>query len=278
MSDHLRTGHETAEQAQSWLGDWSSIISPARVIVSGGEPLLNPDINNWLRVIRATWPHCWIEISSNGSNFKKSQVIKTLSEIGNCSLQLTCHHTVIGIGLELFRDELVQTIDKDQGWTHAENTDPKISMKMQKGTAFILAGVEEIFVRTYHGTGPSMRPWQSKSAAEAHAVCASPKHPILYKNRLYKCPPIANLRDTLSLHKLDTNAAWWDYLKYRGYGTGDDLDSFLADIGQPNAKICTMCSSDTAANQIQHYEVGSVGHKIMIYPNWSTFRKEDAKL
>ena len=278
MSDYLRTGHETAKQAQSWLEAWSSKISPKKVVVSGGEPLLNPEINDWLRLIRRTWPDCMIEISSNGTNFKKSEILKTLGEIGNSLLYLTCHHHTIGIGFEQFRNELVEAIDQDQGWEHAANTDPNISMKMQKGTAFVAAGIAEIFVRTYHGVGPSMRPWQSKSAAESHAVCASPRNPILYKNRLFKCSPVANLKDTLTMHKLDTNATWWDYLKYQGYGPEDDIQAFVADIGQPNLKICTMCSPDPAANQIQHYEIGNVGHKIMIYPNWSTLHKQDATL
>jgi len=278
MSDHLRTGHETAQQAQTWLADWRTRITPKRVIVSGGEPLLNSEIHDWLRLIRATWPDAFIEISSNGTNLKKSEILETLGQVGNCLLNLTCHHTIVSVGLDQFRNELVQAIDQDSGWEHVENKDPTVSMKMQKGTVTVTAGIAEIFVRTYHGTGPSMRPWQSKSAAESHAVCASPKHPVLYKNKLYKCMPIANLKDTLTLHKLETNAAWWDYLKYQGFSLDDDLDAFVADIGQPNPKICTMCSPDPALNQVHHYEVGNVGHKIMIYPNWSTLHKQDATI
>jgi hypothetical protein len=106
-----------------------------------------------------------------------------------------------------------------------------------------------------------VRPWQSKDPAMAHAICASPNNPQLYKNRLYKCTPIANVKDILGLHGLLDNAHWQDYLNYKGYGVDDDLEAFVQDIGKPNAKICTMCADAKPLAVIQHYELTNVVRK-----------------
>jgi hypothetical protein len=276
MSDQLREGHELASQGVNWLSAWSNRIQPHQVTITGGEPTLNPDLVMWCQLVRNTWPAAHIEIHSNGSELKRSKIIPALTQIGNCTLVLTCHHHPINIGYSLFESQMVVEIKQDGDWLHAEKTDTAlVVMHKQSATIKILA--QEVYTRPYHGTAQGMRPWKSKDAAASHSMCATPKHPVMYKNRLYKCLPIANLRDTLVMNKLDDNAAWWDYLQYTGYGPDDNLDEFFQDVGTPNI-ICTMCSSQPAKAQFKHYELGNVGQKVMIYPNWSRKTSTDATM
>jgi hypothetical protein len=269
MSDQPRRGHVLAEEGMNWLNVWKQKIQPEQITITGGEPLLNPDIVLWCQLIRDTWPQCHVVIQSNGSNLKRSKIIPALTQIGNITLVLTCHHHSINLGFAMFQDEMIKEIDADSDWQHADLTGETVLVKLTKQTACIKVGIQETYTRPYNGVGASMRPWKSKSIEMSHAICATPEHPVLYQNKLYKCLPVANLRDTLTMHKMDKNAAWWDYLQYNGFGPEDDLSEFFADVGKPNQKTCTMCSENIALCQFKHYELGNVGQKITIYPSWS---------
>ena len=69
--------------------------------------------------------------------------------------------------------------------------------------------------------------------AKAHSICGNPNVPILYKNKLYKCAPIANLKD------LDKKGKY----KYEGIGPNGDLKLLVENINKPES-ICSMCPDD----------------------------------
>jgi hypothetical protein len=78
---------------------------------------------------------------------------------------------------------------------------------------------------------------------------------------LYKCAPIANVKDALEIQGLLDNALWQDYLSYKGYGINDDIEAFVQDIGKPNTKICTMCADAKPLAMVPHYELANVVRK-----------------
>ena len=77
--------------------------------------------------------------------------------------------------------------------------------------------------------------------AKAHAICGNPNVPILYKNKLYKCAPIANLKD------LDKKGKY----KYEGIGPNGDLSPLIDNINKPES-ICSMCPESTD-HSIDHF-------------------------
>ena len=83
---------------------------------------------------------------------------------------------------------------------------------------------------------------------------------FLYKNRIYKCGPIANLRDTLELHNLQDDPDWQLYLEYTGFGPADNLTELVNNFDKPN-KICSMCSKNLQDAEVDHYALGSVLEK-----------------
>jgi hypothetical protein len=97
--------------------------------------------------------------------------------------------------------------------------------------------------------------------------CGSPLNPLLYKNKIYKCGPIANLRDTLELHKLLDDPDWKFYLDYIGYASTDNLDELINNFDKPNS-ICSMCSKNRIDAEIDHYAPNNVLEKREII--WQT--------
>ena len=262
MSDHNRTeGSVSLADANEWIQTWSEKITMDTLVITGGEPTLNPDLFEIIRSARRHWPDAHIKLVTNGEHFDKVDPLEVLLEVGNSTLWISCHWN-IGPSFDLLQQRTHFLANSHGTWRHHH---PEIAsdvyLDMRQGTVTINMAVYSEFIRTYHGQGTLMRPWRSKNHEVSHALCASPKNPQLYKNRLYKCSPIANLKGTLELHGLLKNAPWQDYLSYTGYGVDDDLEAFVQDVGMPNAKICTMCSDSKLPTQVPHYEIGNVVRK-----------------
>lgn len=115
------------------------------------------------------------------------------------------------------------------------------------------------FVKPYKNYGKYMQPWETKNIADSYNFCGSPRNPVLYKNKIYKCGPIANLRDTLCLFNLEDSPKWQKYLDYRGFSYNDDISVLLENFGKPEW-ICSMCPSNKEG-LVDHYKDGSVQFK-----------------
>lgn len=263
MSDHNRTeGSVPLSDAAAWMVSWSEKISMDTLVITGGEPTLNPDLAEIIKSARQHWPDAHIKLITNGEHFgEEVDPIAMLKQVGNATLWISCHWN-IGPSFDLLQKRTWALINAHGKWTnkHPQIVDD-VYMDIEQDSVSVKMAVYSDFVRTYHGTGILMRPWQSKDPKASHSICSSPNNPQLYKNRLYKCAPIANLKDALTLHSLLDNAHWQDYLAYQGYGIDDDLTAFVADVGKPNTKICTMCADARPLAQVPHYEISNVVRK-----------------
>lgn len=255
---HGEQGSVTLDTANEWMTTWSNLLTVDTLVITGGEPLLNPDILEIVRSARTHWPDTHIQLVTNGEHFDTVDPLPVLLEIGNSTLWVSCHWN-IGPYFDQLQKRFHAVANANGTWvSHHPEIANGVYLDMRQGTTKITMAVYGEFIKTYHGTGASMRPWRSKDPAMAHAYCGSPNNPQLYNNRLYKCSPIANLKKVLIKHQLDKVGPWQDYLAYKGYGPEDNLEEFVQDIGQPNAKICTMCSDNKQVAQVPHYDIGNV--------------------
>jgi hypothetical protein len=262
MSDHNRSeGSVSLADAAAWMQAWSEKISMDTLVITGGEPTLNPDLFEIIKSARSHWPDAHIKLMTNGEHFAKVDPIAVLKEVGNATLWISCHWS-FGPSFDLLQKQTHDLINSYGKWTnkHPQVVD-SVYLDMEQDSVSVKMAVYGEFVRTYHGTGILIRPWNSKNPTAAHSICSSPSNPQLYKNRLYKCSPIANLKDTLELQGLLDNAHWQDYLSYKGYGVDDDIGSFVQDIGKPNTKICGMCTDAKPLAVVPHYEMANVVRK-----------------
>ena len=90
-----------------------------------------------------------------------------------------------------------------------------------------------------------MAPFKS-DPKKAHSICGNPNVPVLYKNKLYKCAPIANLLDLPNTKGF----------KYKPIDSLGNLNSFVKMIGKPES-ICSMCP-ESRSHSIDHYAKGEV--------------------
>ncbi len=254
LSDFDRKGGIRINEGVNWLRDWSKRLTIDTLCLFGGEPLLNPDFRSWVSAARHFFPDTHIKVITNGF-YLKSDHVNILSEIRNATLQISFHFRN--------RDKSLLKIIKDATahlrWNVTKTDEEIIFLKFINENLNVQCARFGEFRKPYKNSKNQMMPWNSTDLQGSINNCGSPRNPILYKNKLWKCAPIANLRDTLNTLNSYDKKAWKPYLEYKGYGLEDDIETFINDFGKAN-KICSMCCS-TNESEIDHFAPGMVRNK-----------------
>lgn len=258
MTDYRRPGWVSAEQGREWIEQWSQILDVDTVCLFGGEPLLNRDIETWIDLVRQAWPLATIKVITNGVYLDRRNILPKLFEVGNAVYQVSLHWRS-GPIFDKVKQNLIKQLHDYSGWSVIDQNRSDLIMSMTRESLTVQLAVFGEFIKSYQGYGQSMMPWNSNDPEKSHSICGSPANPILYKNRIYKCGPLGNLRDTLIMHQLDQHPNWQPYLT-AGYAPTDDLTELIDNFGKPNP-ACAMCSSNKSIAEIQHYRPGAVHEK-----------------
>lgn len=65
------TGHQYWNDYSDLYIKWSSLLTIDNIAILGGEPLLNPDLLNWIHGVAKLWPNNTISIVTNGTQFNR---------------------------------------------------------------------------------------------------------------------------------------------------------------------------------------------------------------
>lgn len=241
LSDRQRDGVASYLDIQSWLQDWGQKINPNVITLFGGEPCLHPDLVDICRSVRSTWPQSTIRLITNGyllDNFDSSAWF----EFANFEMQISIHRKDHE---KIINQKIKNILSHRKNWrvsVHGGNNHKQI--EWVSDSVSIYKSVFKDFIIPFKGQ--DITPWDS-DPAEAHKICGSPATPILYKGKLYKCPPIANIIDLTGSY----------YADYYGYGSGDDLTNFVNAINKPES-VCGHCPSRSQAVVIDHMNLKNV--------------------
>ena len=240
--DYNHNWTENLDNIAQNMEAWSKHLDPDNLTLIGGEPLLHPYIYDIINLTRKNFDHACIEIYTNGLLFpKRPKLIEQLLELGNAKISLTYHNRDPQVR-SIIDKNIKKYIFKQYAWYQTgpntwqykdvvfETTDPT-------------QGDWYDYRRNINGV---LKPWNDKDPASSYANCSANIYPIIYKNRLYKCPPISMLETHLTKYNQLNDADWAPYLEYKGLGldcTEDELDNFINNIQQPHS-ICAMCPAN----------------------------------
>jgi organic radical activating enzyme len=70
LNNYYFSGHEKWNDYLDVYRIWSEKIDFDQIIILGGEPTLNPDLDSWIKGLVQLWPKSKISIRSNGSHLK----------------------------------------------------------------------------------------------------------------------------------------------------------------------------------------------------------------
>lgn len=245
LSDFDRKGVMPFNDVIDSIDTWKNKVYPEILSIFGGEPLLHPKIHDIFLAVRQAWPDVTIRLITNGYLLSKQKVGNFFAHTPfemQVSVHRLDHEHIINKNIIAFLKnysdwKIIKVGEPGPGKHHSYRwVRPGFKIWKSKFGEFVMP---------YNHEGNQLVPFKS-NPAKAHAICGNPDVPILYKNKLYKCAPIANLLD------LPNTKGY----RYNPIQANDNIDKFVQLIGKPES-ICSMCP-ESRSHAVDHYAKGEV--------------------
>ena len=234
--------HEDFEEMKSNMLAWSKRLDPDNFTIIGGEPLIHPKIYEIIKHSRECFDHARVEVYSNGFFLpKRDQLLQVLIDTQPSKLSITLHNKDIDVR-NTVQKNIEEHIIKDLTWDNTEHGKWKYQDVELEITDPTQGGWYD-YRQTIDGV---LKPWKDNDPISSYSKCSANMYPIIYKNRLYKCPPISMLETHATKYGLNDDADWEAYLKYKGIAldcSDYELGGFVSNIFAPHP-ICNMCPAN----------------------------------
>lgn len=236
-SDLPHKGFLTWNEGREQILPWLDRVSIPDFGIIGGEPLLNPDIKQWIVGIRKLLPSAQIRFTTNGLLLEKHlDILDLCSDVGNVVFKITKHLDDTKL------DKLIQIIFDKFNW------EPVIEFGINRwrtnNDLRLQINSPAVFVKTFVGEYRNMKPHNS-DPDEAFKICCQKTCPLIYQGKLYKCSTTALLEDVLSRFDQPNLTEWEKYL-HKGLSpdcSESDLNNFIQNFGQPHS-MCSQCPTE----------------------------------
>jgi sulfatase maturation enzyme AslB (radical SAM superfamily) len=236
FSDLKHQGYIPWATAKSWLESWRNRLYFDAIGIIGGEPLMNPDIREYILGIRELFPSTQIRFVTNGLLLNKHfDVVDLLDSVGNSVLKISYH---------VNDDTLDQTIDKIMSHSQWKpirefGIDRMVS---PTGMRFQIARPEK-FLKTFRNNYDNMMP-HANNPVDAFEICVQKRCPMLLDGRIWKCGTLALTPRILERMGFPNRDSWQSFID-AGLGVDcedAELQKFVGNFGKPHAK-CAQCPS-----------------------------------
>lgn len=238
-SDLKHTGYVSWQQGKAWLADWNKRLIIEDFGIMGGEPLINPELEQWLIGTRQLLPESQIRLTTNGLLlWKYPDLIDLCQSLGNVVFKITVH-----VADQRLEEEIIKIKERITWQSVTEH-----GIKRWRSTSGLRLQINRPtrFLRPFRNSYLDMAPWQS-DPQDAFDQCIQQTCPLLYRGRIYKCSTSALLLDTLERSHNPNWDAWQPYVSH-GIGidaSDDDVQCFLDEFGKPTS-ICGQCPGKNA--------------------------------
>ena len=251
-SNYKIGGYLGVERFEEYLKTWCDKFNQLKLEVRllGGEPTLNRHLVDILKLSRKYTPDNNIILFTNGTYLHKHKNLKDVLIDNKIVLKLTEHSKE-----KKYLDKLNPLKEKLRRWSD-EGLDYR-SYDYTEGfgwtgtDAVALGGGrihnDGIWRKQYKGHGETMRPFEDNEPRKSWEICCCSwaKGGIaniqLYENKLWKCPPIAYLKDALTKFGLQNHPKWIPYLKYKPLSGDVTLEEMVNWMRRDEEDICNMC-------------------------------------
>lgn len=234
--------HEDFEEMKSNMSAWSTRLDPDNFTIIGGEPLIHPNIYEILEHSRKCFDHARIEIYSNGFFLpKRDKLLQVLIDTQPSKLSITLHNREKNVR-DLVQKNIEEYIVKDHDWEEV-----KVGLWRYQDVELEITDPTQGGWYDYRQTiNGVLKPWKDNQPEQSYTKCSANIYPIIFKNRLYKCPPISMLETHANKYGLKDDVDWAPYLEYKGLSidcSEYELQGFVHNIAEPHP-ICNMCPAN----------------------------------
>jgi hypothetical protein len=241
-------GHWTWAEAEPILTRWAEKIEVNHPVILGGEPLLNPDIVEWINGIRRLWPRLGgVQVQSNGTRLDITRGLYDALDpkVGNwigISLHAEEHKQPL---FERIRNFLQQPITETEDPTSPIGSRyqfldiNKRAVHVWQNDRFVQSNIVE---RADGSFG-----FYNSNPKKAHEICTFQrfKNYHMIRGKIYKCGPVALMAEFDEQHPFDISLEDRALIHASGRGLGiDEWDQrgpeFLDNIDNmiPQCKFC----------------------------------------
>lgn len=241
LSDFDRKGVMPFKDIQESIDTWKEKLTPTVLSIFGGEPLLHPKLFDIFDHIKQAWPNTTIRLITNGYLLNRFDPALWF-DYEPFQMQVSIHRLDHE---QLVTDNILQIVKQKENWSIKKVDHAHHHYEWHKDNFKIWKSKFGEFVIPYNTEDNVIVPFAS-NPKKAHSICGNPDVPILYKNKLYKCAPIANILDLPNTRGFD----------YSPKHSDDNIDNFVKLIGKPES-ICSMCP-ESISHSIDHYKQGEV--------------------
>ena len=249
-SDLTHSGYVPWSQGHTWISAWLEHVDILDFGIMGGEPMINPEWQDWVAGVRKLMPHSQIRFTTNGTLLTKHpDILEFLRDVGNVVFKITVHTDDDAV--ESFINDLFQRYAWNPVVEHGINRwsmDQGIRLQINR---------PDTFLRTFQGTYNTMRPWHS-APEQAFEICCQKTCPLLYQGNIYKCSTAGLLRDVLERHDQPNWQEWESYLPQplSVDSPHSDIVNFVENFGKPHS-ICGQCPE-------QSNHLGAIEHRMRV--------------
>jgi uncharacterized Fe-S cluster-containing radical SAM superfamily protein len=236
-SDLKHSGYVSWADGKQQIEAWLDRIEIPDFGIMGGEPLINPEVKDWILGTRELLPTSQIRFTTNGLLLAKHyDIIDLMSFVGNCVFKITVHYNTEEL------ENLIDQIKSSYNWeTVIEHgitrfkTDNNFRFQINCPTRFI---------KTYKNTYNNMMPYNS-DPVDAFNNCCQQTCPLLYNGRIYKCSTAGLLGETLKRFNNPNWDSWKHYVVDGITPTCSDelLNQFIKNFGNPHS-MCGQCPTE----------------------------------
>lgn len=247
ISDQPWSSYVSWDQGRAWLTDWGKRIEFQRFGIVGGEPFINPQLDQWIRGVRDLFPESRIQITTNGSLLhRRMDIVDIMQEVGNSTLKISRHLPDLNCdrALDQIRQRFNWRTIQEYGLTRYV-TDSEFRLDIRDLPAGRPYMEKNLFIKTYNGEHHDMKPYDN-DPVESYAACVENGLSVLtlHQAKLYKCMTMALRREELDKFGRPHWESWQPYLdQHPGLdhsASDQDLARLFENIGKP-AVFCRQC-------------------------------------
>ena len=234
---------------------WSRLINFKRIVILGGEPLMNPSISKWVKGLQKLWPDAPKQVLTNGTHLNHIPDLYETIRYNNAWLGVSLHNQnetdYIFSEIERFlRPPIVKITGKENNRQRADvvfEDKDRMEIPVWYQDEFYNSAVitDQQGRLTLHNNDPE----------QAHNVCgfATNKNYHFIRGKLYKCGPVALFPEFDQQMKLAVSDADRELINsYRPLGLDnfDDYHSeFFANLDNPIPQ-CKFCPANLQTQKI----------------------------
>ncbi|WP_413206468.1 hypothetical protein [Rhodospirillum sp. A1_3_36] len=233
-SNYTLPGIVPFERGGQWLRDWAERVRPSEFTMLGGEPLLNPEVTDYVEQAAHLWPEARRLLVSNGLRLAQNPGLLNALSATETTLRITIH-----------RDDSA----------YLDKLAPHVRLALEARDAgrirLELIRSDSYWYKTYQGEGEAMRPFTDGAPHASWSSCFNKLCKTLRDGALWKCPPLAFL--PLAAAKLNLAAVreWWPYLTYQPLPLEADDTALIRFFTEEEVSACAMCPAKLEGTQFR---------------------------